>query len=181
MSQTFSERSAARFAKVSAVIKELFKNHPEEADEALAIAKSMLSAARGEAIAEFVSDAGVSPEFADVFAAPHGDEIIRPTLTREITAGNPWVHGAAFEKSFRRATSPATFDAAWHEPIGRVKKYSDAKLAKGEVVSRVYSFLEKLRPHSINDEAEQLAKAARASDVALFAQIGESVLARVAA
>jgi hypothetical protein len=182
MSQTFSEqRSAARFEKVAAVIRKVFVNHPEEAEEALEIAKGMQTHARADVVAKVASEVGVDPELKDFFAVP-SDSVSRPALTRELTAGNPWIHGDDFEKSFRRATSPVTFDASWHEPIGGVvQKSSDAPLAKSVVLSEMFSTLEKIRKHCTGDEAELLEKAARAYDMPAFLEISRNVFARVEA
>jgi hypothetical protein len=181
----FSERSAERFAKTCDVIRELFKNHPEETEETIQLAKSLLVSARAEAVAKAASATELSSEFSDVFAVPHDGAVLRHEPSREDRVGNIWAPGAAeaFEKSLRAANAhkSESFDSSWYEPVGGVQKSTDAPLAKGELVSRLYSFLEKLRPHCINDEAEQLEKAVRCSDVALFAQIGEGILSRVAA
>jgi hypothetical protein len=194
MSQlTFLERSAERFEKVSAVVKELFKNDPDACMEALECAKEILVSTRAEVIAKAAAEVGgIDAEFRDVFALPAGDEESRrPTMTmdtREITAGNPWVHAAAFEKSLRDAqknTTSALADFRWDAPVSLTKTehhraylFEGVPFAKGEIASRLYSFLEKMRPALIGDEEKLLEKAIKASDVAAFAEISEGVFDR---
>ncbi len=64
-------------------------------------------------------------------------------------------------------------------PYLYAKRTSGAPLAKGEVASRMFSLLEKLRGDCIGDEEAHLEGATRSLDVALFAQIAEGVVSRL--
>ena len=186
---TFLERSAERFAKVSGVVKELFKNDPDACAEALERAKEILISARAEIVAKVASEVGVDDEFKDLFAEPADGEIRRPTPSKEITAGNVWLHAEAFEKSLRAATQKTATggvaDFGWDSPITLTKTehrsaylFEGVPFAKAEITSRLYGLLNKMRPALIGDEEKLLEKAIKASDVAAFAEISEGVFDR---
>jgi len=175
----FAERRIERFAKITDVVRELFKGHDEEAEEALTIAKSMLSTARGEAIAKS-SDLPMDSQFSDVFAIPREPGIRRPELTREVTAGNLWLHPLPIQKSDR--TFSDGFDDGWFEDMGRVavakSSSEDAPLGKGECSSRMHKLHARIRPMASDVENQQMQKAIDCLDFALFAQLAEQVLER---
>ncbi len=61
------------------------------------------------------------------------------------------------------------------------KSVSGAPLAKGEVASRMFGLLEKLRDDCVGNEETLLEKAARALDVAAFSELAERIVGRLKA
>jgi hypothetical protein len=190
---TFSERSAERFAQVSAVIQELFKSHPEEGAEALRIAKSAIASARAEAIAKATSDPDpvINPEFRELFVIP-SDGIIRRELSREDQVGNVWIHGPNFEKIVNQQRASllnkgvgAVSDCSWDAPLVKStaprSSERDAPLYKSEIQSGMTRQFSEIRASCSPKEEALIEKAIRALDLPCFFQLLEAVKIRLAA
>lgn len=61
------------------------------------------------------------------------------------------------------------------------KSVSSAPLAKGELASRMFSLLDKLRDDCVGNEETLLEKATRALDVAAFSELAERIIGRLKA
>jgi len=152
-----------------------------EPDAANILFKSYLSessfgsgsgAQQNDELADFVKD------FIEERAFQVQSGIDEVQLAREVSAIDSRFE-TFLEKS--RAKIAGAKKESTPSPYLFAKRISDAPLAKGEVASRMYSLLEKLRSDCENDEETQLERAAKCLDVAGFAELAERIVGRLKA
>jgi hypothetical protein len=132
------------------------------------------------------SNVPVGPGWFDYLAEEiQGDDIVKLSIDDgESAIQDPigdFIKAAAATRFDSKSAS--TFDSTWNETIGGVveKQYhvGGELLGKSEITSRMLSVLGEIRAFCRGDEAEQIEKAIRCLDFALFGELAEPILSRM--
>jgi hypothetical protein len=193
-SEVLTERSEQRFAKTCAVIRKFFAKDPEVAEEAISLAKNMLSVARAEIIAKVAATPAEPIDFfVDLFKVDNaGGEVSVPdvTLSKYIEAGNetpdPFDHVVNFQRNELLKSDAGVGDFSWDPPLTKSAapapvEHDGGPLNKSQIQSGMQKQFGEVREACSAWEEEAIQKAIRALDVPLFFDLLEKVKSRLAA